>query len=132
MKSAVHEQIFFVPSPGYVPSNYVKREKASFFKRIKQNLVTRKDKDKSTSMPTLLSSDAEGSATQGRAVGVPTTTGMSTLPSGGGGGGGADRTGNNGSYPGGSDSASTNSEGNQCNLNINAIGKQRDLMVEFD
>lgn len=108
---------------GYVPSNYVKREKASFFKRIKQNLVTMKDKDKSTSMPTLLSAD-EGVPQPVRAgVGVggvaSSTTGMSTLPAGGG-----DRTGNNGSYPpGGSDSASNNSEGNQCNLNINAIVK---------
>ena len=73
-------------------------------------------------MPTLLSAD-EGVPQPVRAgVGVggvaSSTTGMSTLPAGGG-----DRTGNNGSYPpGGSDSASTNSEGNQCNLNINAIG----------
>ena len=80
-----------------------------------------KDKDKSTSMPTLLSTDEGGSGApqQSRAggVGSATTTTTGTLPAS------ADRTGNNGSYPGGSDSASTNSEGNQCNLNIQAIGE---------
>ena len=80
-------------------------------------------------MPTLLSTDESGGSSgvpqHGRTGGgaaTTTTPGMSTLPAGG------DRAANNGSYPGGSDSASTNSEGNQCNLNIQAIGKSYEVV----
>jgi len=77
--------------------------------------VTIKDKDKSTSMPTLHHSDDSGlvGGGGGGVLTTPRSCGLGEKPS----------IGNNGSYPGGSDSASTNSEGNQCNLNINAIVK---------